>query len=470
MAESASLSRPFKRGSEVEIGERIVETLEKLHGKVVATEGALFYYNKYIGLWESEDYDSLISRAATYDGKWIEYQGKEGPVKRPIKLAYNHAKGAASAATHIRRIVKKEFFNTRTQGIAFKNKFIKLEGGECIPVKHSPEHRVRFGVPFDWNPDAPLAAWQNFLDSIFLYDVDRAEKQMFLQEFVGMCLAGLATTQQQCAFLFGAAGENGKSTFIETVRQIFHKDATTAIDPKMWNRGPHVARLAGVLMNTCNELKDYSLMESGIIKGVIAGDTTTGDPKYIPPFTFAPIAGHLFSANSMPKTSDSTEAFWRRFVVVRFGRSFKKGDPAREDPIEFKKKLSMCLQGIAVWAAQGAARCLAQGQYTIPQSAQEFKDMWREEADSVAGWCHERTAPVFDLVGEERTKVEDRWTQASVLQADYRDYCDRTGKKEQRPNDWARSLHGQGIRKVRVQKGVYWAITLKSPTKVHQKA
>ena len=67
---------------------------------------------------------------------------------------------------------------------------------------------------YDAAAQCPL--WENFLREIFDNDTEMIR---YIQKAVGYSLTG--STQEQCAFFLIGDGCNGKSTFLDIIRQLF---------------------------------------------------------------------------------------------------------------------------------------------------------------------------------------------------------------------------------------------------------
>jgi len=140
---------------------------------------------------------------------------------------------------------------------------------------------------------------------------------------------------------------------------------TSAIAPQDWAQEYRRAMLVGKHLNAVGELPEREIIASEAFKAIVTGDPIVGRIIRESPMTFRPKAGHYFAANRLPGTSDQTEGFWRRFVVLTFNRNLKD-DPTR-DP-EIVSKLLTELPEIVSWLLEGAARLIRAKAYTIPSS------------------------------------------------------------------------------------------------------
>jgi phage/plasmid-associated DNA primase len=94
--------------------------------------------------------------------------------------------------------------------------------------------------------------------------------------------------------------------------------------------------LFGKTLNTYADSKSQRLKETGNLKTAISGDTVEGQEKFKPRFKFRPRAKVIVSTNNPPQTDDRTHAFYRRWLIVMFERTFvptdDKNEPNRIDP------------------------------------------------------------------------------------------------------------------------------------------
>ena len=149
--------------------------------------------------------------------------------------------------------------------------------------------------------------------------------------------------------------------------------------------------LAGRRYNFVSELPEAEIIASEAFKAIVSGDQTTGRHIRDAPFSFHPVAGHVFAANRLPGTNDQTWGFWRRVLVLTFCRDFTN-DPTR-DPHAAEKIIQHELPRAVSWMLQGAVRLISQKDYTIPPSHEAALKAWRRQADQVAAWADENVTP-----------------------------------------------------------------------------
>jgi phage/plasmid-associated DNA primase len=77
------------------------------------------------------------------------------------------------------------------------------------------------------------------------------------------------------------------------------------------------------------------LKDSGTLKKLTGGDLIPAERKYLPTFYFLNYSKQIFSANTIPKTPDETDAFFARLIITNFPKQFIEG--ANADPYLFEK-------------------------------------------------------------------------------------------------------------------------------------
>jgi len=396
----------FERGDHVELAEYLLQRLSPDSEMLVFDEGAMHRYRTDSGLWQRVDEAEMSRVVQSAAGQ------PAGKKKVPLKLRHSDVVGAIQCAREQRS--RTGFFAEASPGLAFENGFVEIRGEGITLRPHDSHWRARAGYPFVYDPRAPTSKWYRFLFDIFRDDADAAEKVAFLLMFAGAALVGIATRYQRCAVLLGD-GNNGKSTLIEILRAAMPPGTCCAIPPQDWKKDYRLAELAGQRFNAVSELPEADILESETVKAVITGDATTARRIYEKPFELRSIAGHLFAANALPGIADMTTGFWRRFVVLRFSRTFSHSETR---PNIAQEIIATELPGIVASLLEAARFVLGSGGYVIPSSAGNEIAEWRVSADTVAIFVREETREAKD---------EKKWSRAKSLYLSYRMWCEENG-------------------------------------------
>ena len=360
----------FRRGDHAELADRLLRALERDRRHLVHDEARIHVYERGTGLWRPQSPPILRRIVKRFAGLPCKWGGGALRVKLP------DANGAAALAGD--EVHAEEFFTAAPTGISFRNGFLALGADGTLVLRPlAPEHRARWGYDFEYAPGASCPRWLAFLGEAFEGEADAVERIGLLQEFVGAALLGIATRFQKALCCLGQ-GSNGKGVLLAVMDGLMPPGTVESIAPQFWTNEYRLARLAGKLLNTVNELPEFELLDTEVVKCVISGDPTTARHIREAPFRFSPRAAHIFAANRLPRTSDSTHGFWRRFIVLVFNRIVAE---ARQIPTLAADILAAERAAIVCWALEGAARALRQRGYTVPTSSKKALEEWRADAD-----------------------------------------------------------------------------------------
>jgi P4 family phage/plasmid primase-like protien len=371
----------LERGDQVEIAE---EHVKRIGAPVAFDEGKTFAYRG--GWWRPVSDAKQIAAITTFAGALV----GAGEDRRVLSLRHDACVGALKLSQAL--TARPGFFAGAPSGLAFQDGFLVLDGAKAKLVPHDEDHRARFAYRFAYDPGAPCPVWERYLATVWLGDDDAAEKGKALQEFVGACLFGAATTFKTTCLLYGDS-DSGKSTALDVVRGVFPPGTTAAVSLHDFEQEYRRARLAGMLLNVVAEMPSADLLRSEAFKAIVAGDVIEGRRIYQEPFDFAPRAGHLFAANTLPHVSDRSGAVWARWMVISFNREFDRTGtrpdlPQAEHGLA-KRILAGERPGVVAWAVRGCARLAAAGRGTRAGATQKLKAAWRKDSDPVEQWFDE---------------------------------------------------------------------------------
>lgn len=208
-----------------------------------------------------------------------------------------------------------------------KNGLLDLETGELRP--HTPEHLSTVQIPVDYDPDAACPAWEKFVGEVFPEDC-----QSTLPWELAAWLMTPNTSIQKSILLLGE-GCNGKSTFLVALEKFLGKQNVAGVSLHKLEASQFAsARLVGKLANICPDLPSEHLAGTSVFKALTGGDLIHGERKYGESFEFESYARLVFSANTPPQSADSSHAFFRRWLVVPFDRTFTEEDEIPRDVLD----------------------------------------------------------------------------------------------------------------------------------------
>lgn len=124
-------------------------------------------------------------------------------------------------------------------------------------------------------------------------------------------------------WLFSTAGNNGKGTFCELLRNLLGPKAYTSIPlsdfAKDFALGPLIGRQA--IITDENDVGIY-IDKLAVMKAVVTGDVFTINQKFKQPINYRFRGMMVQCLNEYPKVKDKSDSFYRRQVFVPFEKSF----------------------------------------------------------------------------------------------------------------------------------------------------
>jgi P4 family phage/plasmid primase-like protien len=387
--------RIFTRGDHAELSLALVGDLTTTAGGVspVSALGRLYLHDTTTGTWVELPEHRLENHVATYAGTPI-----AGPRPAAQRINRGDQTGVSAMVASAIRAVSPDPLPTSV-GVAFGDGMLLPDGsfrpyvpGDYVLAEHVlPVHYL------DDNATPPRPArWLKFLEEVYAGEADIAERIAVVQEFLGACLLGVATSYQRSLVLLGETGANGKSVMLRVASSLFPTAAVGAIAPQHLAGGSseyYRAMLLRIRLNVVSELPEQELMDTSVLKAAIAGDEFIAREIREAPFRGRPRAGWIIAANALPPVRDTSGGYWRRQLVlthnVRFGAP---GGPAA-DPHLADYLVAHELPGIAAWAAEGGRRLLVQGQYTALSSSDTVVANWARDNDPVLRFYEDHIVP-----------------------------------------------------------------------------
>lgn len=294
--------------------------------------------------------------------------------------------------------------------INVKNGLLNWKTGELVP--HTPERLSTIQLPVEYDPQATCPRVLQFLNEVIPPDTIPV-----LLEFFGYCL--VPNTKHEKALMFtGSKGSNGKSTTINLFTALLGKQNTVSVPlqelaESRWKR----ADLQGKLLNAFADISHKAVENSGLFKAIVSGDSIDAERKGKDPFYFNPFAKLLFSANDLPGSTDVTDAYFRRWLIIPFPHTFEHGKNADENlfdklttPQELSGLLNLCLEGLR--------RLERQGGFSESKTIQDALKAYRGDTDSVTGFMEEC------CILEEGARVSK-----NELYEAYQAWCENAGLK-----------------------------------------
>lgn len=250
------------------------------------------------------------------------------------------------------------------------------------------------------NIDAPM--WENFLDQIFNHDKELIH---YIQKAVGYSATG--STAEQVMFLLLGSGRNGKSVFINTLRNILGSYAkqmsveSIVVHNSGGNANSDIARLENTRLVTSSEANEGSRLDESLVKQLTGGDRILARFLYGKEFEYDPKFKIWMATNHLPFIRGTDEGIWRRLKVIPFSVQIPKDKVDKN----LENKLKSEWTGILNWIVQGAIMWQREG-LEDPEKVKNASRNYRQSMDPLEAFLDEcciagggysiKTRPLYD--------------------------------------------------------------------------
>jgi putative DNA primase/helicase len=310
--------------------------------------------------------------------------------------------------------------------LGVQNGIVDLRNGQLRTPRPQDRVTIYAGVKFDSTASCPK--FEEFLREIFLRDADVID---FIRRGIGYCLTGAVT--EQCLFLCHGDGQNGKSTFLETIRCVLgnyaHNLPFSAFE--LAGRSAISNDLATLVCKrfvTAAETSEGARWNEARVKAVTGGDSCTARFLYGEYFSFDPTAKFWLAVNHKPQVTDDSHGFWRRVRLIPFLGRFSGCDCDKDLLAKLKSEAS----GILAWAIKGCLLWQRDG-LGLPNSIDLATKAYREESDPLAPFLDERYVI-----------CADGFVESSILRRDYEDWERENGERPLDQRAFSNRLRARG--------------------------
>lgn len=274
-------------------------------------------------------------------------------------------------------------FNQDPTTIVFKNGTLDLATLDFKDT--SPEDLETIQINCNYNPNAKGPVADDFFKTATCGNKD-VEKLLY--EAIGYSL--LKTSDLGISFLLLGSGKNGKSTYLDIIKEILGRKNFTTISFKDMATTFRSSALINKLASLAGDISSQPIQESDFFKSITAGEEVMVEEKYKASDFKKLFATMFFSANKLPPTPDLSDGFFRRICIIPFNAKLE--NVSRINGMFFKKKLlaKECVEYVAykaVLAIQNVFNTTME--FTIPDCVKDAIHVYKIKNSSVLCWFHE---------------------------------------------------------------------------------
>lgn len=375
-----------KRGVEWKIGQRVAgsaEPVECFYEIVTDEEGKERQVPQYTAMADHYKEKKLFVSSKTGDwkfssGYWKPFEDL-GLCNEIFK--HNHAFLRPAHLDNFRKMIRARCFKDafgfkETDGlININNGILKIDEGKILPL--SNEYFFKYKIPISYEAKAVCPNWLEFLNFVLSGD---AELINACQKIFGYCMLG-GTPFLHKAFVLHGSGRNGKSVFLDVLRNIIGFENTTSVSLANIDKPFSVVQMDGKLANIVEETPNGEI-NSEIFKAIIGGGFVTAARKGFDEYSLRVNARFVFACNDMPIFKDKNESMLDRLLFI----PFKVYIEEKNRDTNIYAKFVPEYPGILNWAIEGAKMVLADRNIETTKASALLKEEYRKETDPFYAW------------------------------------------------------------------------------------
>lgn len=351
--------------------------------------------------WEIQD-DSLQDKALKFARKTASSSSKEAMIKE---------------CQHLKDIpASPDSFDSYTDYLNCQNGIINLRNGELIP--HDPAFMMSkiCNAEYDVQHRAP-SRWLSFLNDV---TNGNTELQDYIQKCVGYSISG--SNKEQCAYFLYGLGNNGKSTFLDTISDLLGgyssntQPDTIMLQSRLGSSGgganSDIARLKSARFVTCEEPTEGVRLNEGLLKQLTGGGKITCRFLYGDEFEYTPEFKIWVATNHKPTVRGTDLGIWRRIKLI----PFEVNIPKEKVDKNLKYKLRREFPQILAWAVEGCIKWQKEG-IQEPQCVVDATKDYKQEMDLIAGFVEQCIVidyePNAKIMASEIFSVYSKWAKTN---------------------------------------------------------
>jgi len=327
-----------------------------------------------------------------------------------------------------------------------QNGIVNLKNGELMPHDSTWMLSKITNCEYDAKKRKPKR-WLQFLDEI---TGGNKEMQDYIQRSIGYSISG--SNKEQCAYFLYGMGNNGKSTFLDTIADMLGDYASNAqpdtlmLQSRVGSLGgganSDIARLKSARFVTCEEPTEGVRLNEGLLKQLTGGSKVTCRFLYGDEFEYTPEFKIWIATNHKPTVRGTDVGIWRRIKLL----PFEVNIPKEKVDKNLKYKLRQEFPQILAWAVEGCMKWHRDG-LEEPQRVIEATKDYKQEMDLIAGFVEQCVMIDYDT---------DEKIMASDLFAVYSKWAKQNNEWEMSAKRFGMEIVKKIPEKGRNGKGVYY--------------
>jgi len=272
------------------------------------------------------------------------------------------------------KYVERKDLNPPLNLINLKNGVLDIETKKLSP--HTPDIYFLRELPIIYDPQAKIKKIDQFFN-----DLLNTEDKKIIQEFLGDCLQ--RTYKNKKSLMCVGITDTGKSQLLGLMGKFLGEENTSNVSLyQLCTDKFSTIELYGRYANIAADIGATGLKFTELFKMVTGGDRLRGQKKHKDSFEFKNYAKLVFSCNQIPDSTDKSDAYYNRWIVIEFSTQFDKDtrNPNILNDITTEEEMS----GLLNYALEGYYRLEENKGYSEHRSLEEVREFMQKGSNPIA--------------------------------------------------------------------------------------
>lgn len=286
-------------------------------------------------------------------------------------------------------------FHPDRRYVCFENCVLDLKTMRACP--HGPQYCTDIIMNFDYDSEARSSLWDKVIETTV---PDEGMRKAY-QQFCGAFLLNRRQYKFEYVCFVIGEGQNGKSIICKAMVNVFKNEdekgqsvtkCVTTYTPDQLFRSQQMqyvmADVQGKIMNYCDDVSDKDF-SGGDFKAFVSGGEFRGRSPYgreVIEVTDIPLM--LCCANRIPPTTDDSEGYFRRFLVISCPNHVSEQD--KDTQLEAKLRDNGVRAAIFNWIVEGYRQLMNNNcKIEMSEAVRELKEDMKADSNSCRRWIRE---------------------------------------------------------------------------------
>lgn len=307
--------------------------------------------------------------------------------------------------------------------ICFKNGVFDCQTGRLLAF--DVKYKTDVILDFDYVAGQRSALW----DKVLAQTVPDEKMRETFHQFCGCFLAKRTEYKIEYICFVVGEGQNGKSIICKAVINMLGRGVASSYSPEQLFKGGtqaeyHLADVNGKMVNYCDDVskKDFS---GGDFKAFVSGGEFTGRHPYSRrPTKVTVVPLMLCCANGMPPTTDDTDGYFRRFLIILAPNQISERD--KDVTLEGKLMADDVKAAIFNWVYEGYRSFVKNGgKIDVADSVRDIVEEMKENSNSLRRWM---STEGYWAAPDPGNNSADGWKSLKEWVQEYIAYCNSWGE------------------------------------------